>query len=232
MKSQKQEPILIKPFNPNFISDFKGYILGMSPTEIDRLHSFRETGEYLNSKEDFQRVTQVSDSLLAAIDPYFKFPQWKTQTKRSAKKVNQSDADPDVVVSTVRLDLNHAKAEDLIRIRGVGKVLSERILKFRDALGGFLSDEQLNDVYGLDREVVQRILREFTVVSAPEIQPIDIHEASTDELARLVYISNQLAHRIVRFRDSVGELKSLEELTKIQDFPSDRFNRIKLYLTL
>ena len=27
----------IYPFNPNFITDFKGYTLGMSPTEIDKL---------------------------------------------------------------------------------------------------------------------------------------------------------------------------------------------------
>jgi DNA uptake protein ComE-like DNA-binding protein len=110
--------------------------------------------------------------------------------------------------------------------------LSARILKFRDALGGFLSDDQLYDVYGLDPEVVDRILKEFTVVSPPEIQPVSLHEASADELAQLVYISNNLAQRIVRYRDSVGEFKSLDDLTKIEDFPSDRFNRIKLYLTL
>jgi len=32
----------IVPFNPNYITDYKGYQLGMSLTEIDRLLLFRE----------------------------------------------------------------------------------------------------------------------------------------------------------------------------------------------
>ena len=32
-----EDTLRIRPFNPNFISDFKGYTLGMSVEEIDRL---------------------------------------------------------------------------------------------------------------------------------------------------------------------------------------------------
>jgi hypothetical protein len=60
----------IYPFNPNFITDFKGYKLGMSVTEIDRLLAFRKTNRYVNSAAEFQQVTQVSDSLLAQIAPF------------------------------------------------------------------------------------------------------------------------------------------------------------------
>src|SRR5699024_9755910 len=54
----------IYPFNPNFITDYKGYVLGMSPEEISRLHRFRKQDKWVNSTADFQRVTHVSDSLL------------------------------------------------------------------------------------------------------------------------------------------------------------------------
>ena len=57
----------IYPFNPNFISDYKGYKLGMSVSEIDRLLAFRKQNKYVNSPEEFQAVTKVSDSLLNAI---------------------------------------------------------------------------------------------------------------------------------------------------------------------
>ena len=36
----------IYPFNPNFISDYKGYKLGMSIQEIDRLHQYRAQNKY------------------------------------------------------------------------------------------------------------------------------------------------------------------------------------------
>ncbi len=45
------------PFNPSFITDYKGYQLGMSTDEIDRLHTFRKNGNYINSIKQFQKVT-------------------------------------------------------------------------------------------------------------------------------------------------------------------------------
>ena len=62
----------IYPFNPNYITDYRGYALGMTIEEIDRLHKFRKSNKWINSAADFKRVTKVSDSLLAAISPYFK----------------------------------------------------------------------------------------------------------------------------------------------------------------
>jgi len=57
--SLKQEQLnyvpKIYPFNPNFITDFKGYKLGMSTAEIDRLLAFRKTNKYVNSAQEFQR---------------------------------------------------------------------------------------------------------------------------------------------------------------------------------
>ena len=64
------------PFNPNFISDYKGYKLGLSVQEIDRLFAFRKQNKYVNSAIEFQNVTKISDSLLNVISPYFKFPNW------------------------------------------------------------------------------------------------------------------------------------------------------------
>ncbi|NJW55128.1 helix-hairpin-helix domain-containing protein, partial [Salinimicrobium sp. CDJ15-91] len=63
--------IPLKPFNPNFISDYKGYMLGMSLEEIDRLHEYRAQELWVNSAEEFQGVTGVSDSLLKILAPSF-----------------------------------------------------------------------------------------------------------------------------------------------------------------
>ncbi|MEZ0131141.1 helix-hairpin-helix domain-containing protein, partial [Flavobacterium sp. LBUM151] len=78
--SLKQEKYNTLPkvysFNPNFISDYKGYKLGMSVQEIDRLLAFRKENKYVNSAKEFQDVTKISDSLLNVISPLFKFPDW------------------------------------------------------------------------------------------------------------------------------------------------------------
>ena len=66
LKLVEQEP-KIYPFNPNYITDYKGYSLGMSIEEINRLHAFRAKEQWVNSAKQFQEVTKISDSLLNAL---------------------------------------------------------------------------------------------------------------------------------------------------------------------
>ncbi len=219
----RREAKVQRSFNPNFISDYKGYLLGMSPEELDRLQAFRQEGRYVNSAEEFGRVTGIKDSLLQAIAPYFTFPDF-----RYAKKTKEITAP----VIKVFMDLNEASEEDLRSIPGIGPVLSSRIVRFRDRLGGFLLDEQLLDVYGLDEEVGRRALKVFRVKQMPRIKKISLNTAGVEELSELVYLGKKLAVRIVAYRDTHGKFDSIEQLTKIEDFPSERIGRIKLYLAL
>ena len=41
-------------FNPNYLTDFKAYQLGLSIDQIDRLFAFRNQGKFVNSSEEFQ----------------------------------------------------------------------------------------------------------------------------------------------------------------------------------
>ncbi len=228
--SQLKDTSRIYPFNPNFITDYKGYTLGMSVEEIDRLKAFRSLNKYINSKEEFQSVTSVNDSLLKVISPYFKFPDWtKSNKKEYSKALSQKTSK--VTVVKIR-DINLVTAKDLKIIRGIGDKLSERIIKFRDRLGGFLVNEQLYDVYGLDAEVVDNTLKQFQVFNPPEIESININSATIEEIAALVYISYPVANEIVRFRELNGGINSFDELTNLDGFPAEKLDRIALYLSL
>ncbi len=242
----QKDSVKIYPFNPNFITDYKGYTLGMSTDEIDRLHAFRKLNKFANTPKEFQKITQVSDSLLDAISPHFKFPEW---TKKSAPSAvdnkqhragsgsykNGSRSGKDLAANSQKVaikDLNTATAQELRTINGIGEKLSARILKFRDRLGGFLIDDQLYDVYGLDPEVVERTLVKFKVLKKPDIQKININTGSSQDIATLVYIQRQVAERIVEYRNVNNGIVSLDELENIEGFPSDKINRIALYLSL
>ncbi len=231
-KAYRKDSVKIYPFNPNFITDYKGYTLGMSVDEIDRLHSFRKQNRFANSPEEFQQVTLISDSLLDAISPYFKFPEWTGNKPAGSANVQGAShfTPPDPVVPV--LDLNKATPEDLKMINGIGDKLSDRIIKFRDRLGGFLIEEQLYDVYGLEADVAERTLKRFKLLSSPVIEKIDINKASVAELTKLVYIRYSVAQEIVLYREAKGKIKSFEELKNIHDFPSDKIDRLALYLSL
>ncbi|ALM06528.1 hypothetical protein SB49_00900 [Sediminicola sp. YIK13] len=232
LKSNR-DTIRTYPFNPNFISDHKGYVLGLSVKEIDRLHAFRAKGKFVNSISDFQQVTQIDDSLLTKISPYFKFPEWTRKTTANSPSVNRSREDAFIPQRAIAVrDLNTVSAEELRVVRGIGEKLSVRIVKFRDRLGGFLEEGQLYHVYGLEQEVADRVLTRFKLLSKPTISKININTASSDELAQLIYIPYKLSRSIVAFREENGGVTSFEELTEIQGFPADKIDIIKLYLSL
>ena len=224
---EKRKP-KIYPFNPNFITDYKGYTLGMSSQEIDRLLKFRKRDKWINSAKQFQQVTKVSDSLFNAISPYFKFPEWVTNPKPKTTFSYQNNYNKTVAQ---KIDLNIATAVQLKRVNGIGEKLSERIIKYRNKfVGGFIADIQLQDVYGLTPEVIERVTNEFTVKTPRVIQKINLNTASSDELVNIQHIDYEVAYNIVEQRTLRDGFKSFEELTKVMDFPINKIEIIKLYL--
>jgi competence ComEA-like helix-hairpin-helix protein len=221
----------IYPFNPNYISDYKGYTLGMSSEEINSLHTFRSKNKWVNSAKEFQAVTKVSDSLLAEISPYFKFPDWVTNPKPKTTYTTTFSENSKPKTFAQKQDLNTASATELKRIYGIGEKLSERIVNFRTKSGGFIADVQLQDVYGLSPEVIERVLNEFTVKTAKPIEKININTATIDELVTIKYIDYEIAHHIIEQRTLREGFKSFNELTKVKGFPVKRSEIIKLYLT-
>jgi DNA uptake protein ComE-like DNA-binding protein len=220
------------PFNPNFINDYKGYKLGMSTQEIDRLLAFRKTGKFANSAEEFQKVTKISDSLLAVISPYFKFPDWVTKKNEKHPDFSKSAYKPfeKKVKTIVVQDINTATKEDFMKIFGIGDAVSERIIKQRTIFGGFISMEQMNDVWGLSPDVIYELNKNFKVITHPTITKIDINNASTKELMKLPYFNYALARSIVTYRSMNGEIRTSDDLTKIKGFPVEKVKIIALYL--
>lgn len=217
-------------FNPNFITDYKGYKLGMSVEEIDRLLAFRKQNKYVNSPKEFQNVTNISDSLLNVIAPYFKFPDWvnnKKEFKEFKKYPNQAFAKKEKIVL---IDINQASKEDLIQIYGIGEAISLRILKQKESLGGFVSMEQMKDVWGLSPEVIENLNTHFKVSVLPNFKKIDINNASLKELSQFYYFRYALAKEIITYRSMRGNINNIEDLTKIKGFPVDKAKIIGLYL--
>jgi len=216
----------IYPFNPNFLSDYKAYQIGMKLDEIDKLLQFRQEGKWVNTVDDFQQVTGISDSLLEILRPSIRFPDW---VGRANSPIVSKTADTKKIAVG---DLNTATAQDLKVVYGIGDKLSERIVKYRNSLGGFAKEEQLQDVYGLDAVVIANILERFKLLSKPDIEQKNINKIGESELADIPYINSTLARKITSYKAMNEGIRSFEELTKISGFPSDKIDIIKLYLSV
>lgn len=231
----------IFPFNPNYITDYKGEQLGMSLKEVDRLLTFRKTNKFVNSKEEFQKITKISDSLLNKIAPYFKFPDWVVERNRNQQKgVNTISSKtkkygensyynkPKHVITST--DINKATQQDFKTIYGVGEKLSERIIKYRSKLQGFSFDRQLFEVWGLKKEVAENVLKTFKIVEKPIIKKENVNTVTFKQLLKNPYLDYELCKKIFDYRDQVAELQDIKELTNIKGFPLDKYDRIVLYL--
>ncbi|MEZ4779913.1 MAG: helix-hairpin-helix domain-containing protein [Flavobacteriaceae bacterium] len=215
----------IYPFNPNFITDFKAYTLGMTPQEFDKLKTFRDEGNWINSISDFQKVTGVNQRWLDSISPYFKFPEWVTNPSKKTRIYYKKE-----VSYSEKIDLNKATQEQLQEVSGIGEVLSARIVAYREKLGGFTADVQLYFVFGLDAEVVRKALQKFTVKTPKEINKMNINEVSASDIATLPGISFTQGKQIWEFIRLRNRIENLEELLKIEGITAHKLQLITLYL--
>jgi competence ComEA-like helix-hairpin-helix protein len=90
--------------------------------------------------------------------------------------------------------------------------------------------EQMNDVWGLSPEVIGALNSHFKVYALPAVHKIDINNASLKEISQFSYFRYALAKEIVTYRSMNGDIKNVEDLTKIKGFPVEKANIIALYL--
>jgi len=226
--AKSKKAVKIYPFNPSFLSDSKGYQLGLSTKEIDRLLKHREGGKYINSSAQFQKISGVNDSLLALLEPYFKFPDWITQ-KEGQSKANRQRKNSSKLPIGIR-DLNTVTYQELMLVDGVSASLAKRIVNYRKRLSKYSVNEQLYEVWYIKKPLANKILQHFKVLEPVHLKKVNINTASFKEILKIVYIDYELTKKIMNYRDEIAEYQSLNELKNIQGFPMEKFDRIILYL--
>ena len=214
-------------FNPNFISDEKAYRYGMTLEQIKRLRNYRNQGKFANSAKEFQMVTGISDSVLNAMAPHFKFPEWVTNPSSNYIKSKWKEFPKKETLKI--LDINLATKEDLMKVVGIGDAISDRIIKQKDLLGGFVSMDQMEEIWGLSPEVIYDLNKYFVIKSNPNIKKININSASIKELGQFYYFRYPISKNIVSYRSMNGNIE-IEDLTNIKGFPLDKIKIIALYL--
>jgi DNA uptake protein ComE-like DNA-binding protein len=126
-------------------------------------------------------------------------------------------------------DLNLSDSATLVRLPGIGPVLSARIIKYRKLLGGFARIEQLKEVYGLPEETFEaikgRVFADSTLISR-----ININTAVYKELARLHYLEKYEITAILKYRQLKGKIKDISDLTDNKLIPLEKAKKVKPYL--
>lgn len=176
---------------------------------------------YLSQNLHFQQTTyhdqQELDSILASIR--WHTPEAETEVMMKTDSISKDTLKRQTYYTNkkskpiVKLDLNQCTAIELQEIRGIGPVLSERIIKFRNMLGGFGHPDQLYDVYGLDSSLTAKVIS--THLSKQELTPSNKININHDEFKTI------LAHPYLKY-DAVKAIFNMRNRQSIrpEDFDS------------
>ena len=89
----------------------------------------------------------------------------------------------------------------------MGLIIPSKIVKYRKALGGFTSVEQLKEVYGILPEVIDQNVSRL-IVDSVDIVKVNINTCETADLKKHPYISWNIANSIVQIRKSQRTLQN------------------------
>lgn len=227
LKKPKKKRVVTKKFdfNPNKVTKKEIIELGFSKRVANNWDNFRKSGGNFYEYNDLKRIYGIDSVVLSALKKHIQFdpkpiPKLVPSQKSGKKK--------SFVITFSESDLNKTGKDDLKKISGIGKKLSERIIKFRDRLGGFHSDQQLYEVYGLDSLVIRKISKHFHL--GESVRQFRINEAGEKELATHPYIGRKYARIIVNYRLQHGSFKSPVDLKKIHVLNDSIVSKMAPYL--
>jgi competence ComEA-like helix-hairpin-helix protein len=207
------KPLVVQKINPNEPDIDHLISLGVSSKVAYTWQKYTQAGGKIHNKEELSKVYGMTDELIDKIDQYIIFPQ-KLKFNKKAKLVS--------------VYINQATAYEFSKISGIGPTLSERIVKFRDKLGGFHSLSQLKEVYGIDAEIIDKNANSFLIEQA--VQKININTCDEEQLGLHSYCSYRVAKAIINYRKQHGNFTGPEDLKKLRIVDGEWIDKISPYL--
>lgn len=188
-------------FNPNTADSLDLIKLGFKPWQISNLIRYRERGGRFYQKKDLKRLYGLDSTFYVKIEPYIDLPSSPERHQASSKE-------------RILVELNSSDSAALTALPGIGPILAGRIVRYRQALGGFVNSDQLLEVYGID-SLKWEILLPFIEVNPSAVRKININTADVEELAAHPYIGKSLAREVVAFRKNFRMFKSVTEISNL-----------------
>lgn len=234
--STRKSTQLWKSCNPNELSVKDWQQLGLSPKQAASLIKYRD--KYgLNSLKQMQQIRVLDQYILNRIKDSLNFEKASTSSNKSYSKVspttnNMSKQNTQItaLIELKKLDLNSASIEELVALPGIGSYSAEKIIQYRQRLGGFISLDQLLEIKGLNPDMIPKMTSFLEIRS--KMQPIALNAVTIERLKQHPYLSWNQANSIIKMRQQLGSFKSVEQIKQSVLIDEQTFEKLKPYLSL
>ena len=207
-------------FDPNHTSRKDWQRLGLKDWQINGLEKYLEKGGRFKDIAGFQKLHVIKETDFKKLAPFIHI---KNEVMDTPVSPNTS--------KNVIVDINTADSELLKTLPGIGPVLSNRIIKYRERLGGFLFKDQLHEVYGIDSAVIQHFYGSIRI-SDTSIARININISPVSVLGNHPYVPWNVARAIVNYRDQHGLYGEVVEIRKTDLVNDDLYRKIAPYFSI
>ena len=214
-------------FNPNTATEEDFISLGFPGNLTHRILNYRAKKGKFVIKADLKKIYGLDSSFYCELVPFIDLPE-KKPLVASAEKPKAGETKK---TEAALFDLNQADTTQLKKIYGIGPVLAQRIVTYRDKLGGFVSAQQLNEVYGLDTAVINQLHKKSFVPENFNPTPLNVNQADENTLANHPYIKFKLAKAIITYRFQHGNFKTIDDLTRLQTITPETLNKLRPYVS-
>lgn len=232
-ETRPERTIILSAFDPNTVSKDNLMKIGFPKWLANRLVNYRLAGARFTTPEDLLKLYDFPESLYLQVVDYVVIEPEDKPKVLHGKRIKSSNLkfarNPESTPPT--FDLNTADTAVFQTIKGIGSKLSNRIVNYRNLLGGFVAKSQLYQVYRLDSGVVEKLLSTSVIASDFIPLKIGINNFNKEQLANHPYINWNKAKLIVAYRNQHGSFSARQELLKVYSINEDWLKKIAPYLT-
>ncbi len=239
--SKKSEKRVVEnfKFDPNTASYADFERLGLGGRTAQSILNYRSKGGVFRKKADFSKIFTLDPADFARLEPFIELPEKMANAFATPTPVTYSTAQKPSGFSNIgkpkmpasKVDINKADAAGWKTLPGIGDFYAQKIVGFREKLGGFFKIEQVAETRNLPDSTYQKI-RPFLVLESPVYRKINLNTASADNFKAHPYFDRRVSEAIIAYRQSHGAFKKLDDLRAVKAIRGDWFELIMPYLTV
>jgi competence protein ComEA len=219
IKEDKTIPIRLFYFDPNSASYDTLIKLGLASKEANTLIKYRNKGGRFKYPSDIKKIYGIDSVKAEKLIPYAEI------TANASEKLETHPSLP----QKSKLEINTCDSASLVRLPGIGPVLSARIIKYRHLIGGYARIEQLKEVYGLPADTYELIKGRISADTL-FIKWININSADYKELSHLPYLEQYEIDAILKYRQLIGRVTSINDLVENRIISAEKAIKIRPYM--
>ncbi len=227
---QKRKPKLFT-FDPNTLDEDGFITLGLPERTARTIINYRNKGGKFRKPDDLRKIYSLKKEDADRIIPYARIETTNNYyTPNKYQSYNREEYSPKNKTVTP-IDINTATVEEWKSLPGIGDVLSERIVKYRNRIKGFTSIEEVAKTYGLKDSTFQ-VIKSYLKIVTPAEKKININTAYVHELIECPAINRDIALAILAYRQTNKKFNSLEDLKKIEIITNQSYEEIVACVTI